>query len=106
VLTESRVSVHELGCSRLLPSSVGVFGAEPLPLPLPPRRVLLKSASARAVLLAAAAAACGQRETQLLQCAQDTHETLMHFVKTGPTRLHSGQKGGSAMAHSINVWTK
>ena len=66
MLTESRVSVHELGCSRLLPSSVGVFGAEPLPLPLPPRRVLLRSASARAVLLAAAAAACSS--TGKLKC--------------------------------------
>ena len=57
MLTESRVSVHELGCSRLPPSSGDECRPEPLPLPLPPRLVLLSSASASAVLLAAAAAA-------------------------------------------------
>ena len=56
MLTESRVSVHELGCSRL-PSSVGVCRPDPLSL-ASPRLVLASSASANAVLLAAAAADC------------------------------------------------
>ncbi len=56
VLTESRVSVQELGCSRL-PSSADACRPDPLSPPSP-RLVLASSASANAVLLAAAAADC------------------------------------------------
>ena len=58
MLTESRVSVHEVGCSRLPSSDVACL---PDPLSLPsPRLVLARSASANAVLLAAAAADCNR----------------------------------------------
>ena len=66
MLTESRVSGHELGCSRLPPSLGDVCRPEPEPEPLPlsPRLVLLSSASASAVLLAAAAADCEDSQTR------------------------------------------
>ena len=97
MLTESRVSVHELGCSRLLPSSVGVCRPEPLPLPL--RRVLLRSTSARAVLLAAAAAAyCSPHQSSAIfmsRRAKRTHQTSVQPSRSERIHAPSQRSGGS-----------